>query len=66
MVAPFSPATWFSLLTIWFVGVAVIVAIATQPVEEPALLRVRDTRGPQTRPALVTMPLEEVRWAAAR
>jgi hypothetical protein len=61
-MAPFSKATWFSLLTVWCVGVAVTIALATQPGEEPALLRVSDTRGPKVNPALVAMPLEELEW----
>jgi hypothetical protein len=61
-MAPFRKATWFSLLTAWFVGVAITIAIATQPAEEPALLRVSDTRGPVTNPALVAPPLEEIQW----
>jgi hypothetical protein len=56
-------ATWFTLLTLWFVGVAITIALATTPEEQPALLRVSDTRGPKLNPALVAMPLEEVRWA---
>jgi hypothetical protein len=56
-------ATWFTLLTLWCVGVAITIALATTPEEEPALLRVSDTRGPQVNPALVAMPLEDVRWA---
>ena len=57
-----SKATWFSLLTAWCVGVAITIALATEPAEEPALLRVADTRGPKVNPALVAIPLQEVRW----
>jgi hypothetical protein len=58
-----STATWITLLITWFVGVAITIALATMPEEQPALLRVSDTRGPKVNPALVAMPLEEVRWA---
>jgi hypothetical protein len=61
-MAPFSKATWLSLLVTWCVGVAMTIAIATEPAEEPALLRVSDTRGPKINVALVAMPLEEIRW----
>jgi hypothetical protein len=57
-------ATWFSLLTVWIVGVAVTITLATTPQEEPALLRVSDTRGPKVSTALVVLPLEQVRWDA--
>jgi hypothetical protein len=63
-MASIGKATWFSLLAIWIVGVAVTIALATAPAEEPALLRVSDTRGPQTQPALIAIPLEEVRWSS--
>jgi hypothetical protein len=55
-------ATWFSLLTVWIVGVAITITLATTPEEEPTLLRVSDTRGPKEHTALVVMPLEKVRW----
>jgi hypothetical protein len=63
-MASIGKATWFSLLTTWVVGVAITIALATMPGEEPGLLRVSDTRGPQTNPALVAIPLAEVRWSS--
>ena len=57
-----SAATWISLLTVWIVGVAITITLATTPEEQPALLRVSDTRGPKTNTALIVMPLEHVRW----
>ncbi|WP_028068122.1 hypothetical protein [Solirubrobacter soli] len=57
-----SKATWISLLTVWIVGVAITITLATTPAEQPALLRVSDTRGPKLNTALVVMPLEQVRW----
>ena len=62
-MASISKATWITLLITWVVGVAITIALATVPEEQPALLRVSDTRGPKINPALIAMPLEEVRWA---
>lgn len=59
----FGKATWFSLLTVWIVGVAITITLATAPQEEPVLLRIPDTRGPVVDTALISMPLEQVRWA---
>ena len=63
-MASIGKATWFALLTAWIVGVAVTIVLATAPQDEPGLLRVSNTRGPQTRPALVPVPLEGVAWSS--
>ena len=62
-MASIGKATWITLLTVWIVGVAITIALATTPEEEPALLRVSDTRGPKVNPALIAIPLENVQWA---
>ena len=48
-------ATWISLLTVWVVGVAATITIATAPEEPPSLPRFGDA-------APIVMPLEQVQW----
>jgi hypothetical protein len=60
-MASIGKLTWFVLLTAWFSAVGTV-AFDTLPDEPPALLRVSDTPGPHTKPALVAMPLQDVQW----
>lgn len=59
-----SKATWISLLTVWIVGVAITITLATTPEEQPSLLRVSDTRGPKLNTPVVVMTSEQAQWDA--
>jgi hypothetical protein len=60
-MASIGKLTWFVLLTAWFSAVGTV-AFDTLPDEQPALLHVSDTPGPDLKTALVAMPLEDVQW----